>query len=455
MVDLLKHNIHIVFVVITTLLLLTSLIYPDLLYIFLAIHSIALFYLIKSSLHHQNQFNTIYEGFTNFCSYLSQKTNGVTLIPINKKDTYHKEFNTINNLMLEIQENVENDLGVYGEIMAICEKIADGELTHRLYLKADNERINHTVNSINFMLDILQKNIGRNIFEITDILEQYSKYDFRPRIIDAKGDISKRINHLGETIVIMLQQSLDNGKSLSDFAKELQEKVSHLNNSANQQATSLEETAASIEELTTTIQHSNEKTLSMLQLANNTKDLSQKGNQLAKNTAQSMDAINQSTHLIFEAISIIDQIAFQTNILSLNAAVEAATAGEAGKGFAVVAGEVGNLASKSSDAAKDIKKLVEDATQKANEGKSISSHMIFGFENLDKSIEETTTLIDDVSRTVTEQLKAMNQINQAISEIDRSTQQSANMAYETDKIASDTLTIAQTIFDEINTKKFA
>ncbi|MFX4232112.1 methyl-accepting chemotaxis protein, partial [Aliarcobacter butzleri] len=91
---------------------------------------------------------------------------------------------------------------------------------------------------------------------------------------------------------------------------------------------------------------------------------------------------NNQVNLINEAIGVIDNIAFQTNILSLNAAVEAATAGEAGKGFAVVAGEVRNLASRSAEAAREIKTIVENATSKANQGKSIATNMIEGYKEL-------------------------------------------------------------------------
>ena len=105
-----------------------------------------------------------------------------------------------------------------------------------------------------------------------------------------------------------------------------------------------------------------------------------------------MDEINKEVSSINEAIEVIDQIAFQTNILSLNAAVEAATAGEAGKGFAVVAQEVRNLASRSAEAAKEIKNIVEIATSKANEGKGIANSMKDGYTELNKKINETLAL---------------------------------------------------------------
>lgn len=122
---------------------------------------------------------------------------------------------------------------------------------------------------------------------------------------------------------------------------------------------------------------------------------------------------------------MIDQIAFQTSILSLNAAVEAATAGEACKGFAVVAGEVRNLANKSADAAKEIKAIVESATSKASQGKKICSDMIHGYQELNFHMDKTLNLINDISISSNEQMTGIEQINNAVGILDKVTQENA------------------------------
>ena len=157
---------------------------------------------------------------------------------------------------------------------------------------------------------------------------------------------------------------------------------------------------------------------------------------------------------IADSISIIDQIAFQTNILSLNAAVEAATAGEAGKGFAVVAAEVRNLASRSAEAAREIKDLVVNATNKANEGKNISNEMIQGYEKLNNNIHNTLSLINEVSRSSKEQFSAMEQINDTVNNLDNVTQQNAASASEANKVAREVNEIAEKVVEHTNEKEF-
>ena len=192
----------------------------------------------------------------------------------------------------------------------------------------------------------------------------------------------------------------------------------------------------------------------MAQFANHVITSVKEGNELANQTTKSMDEINVEVSAINDAIGIIDQIAFQTNILSLNAAVEAATAGEAGKGFAVVAQEVRNLASRSSEAAKEIKNLVESANLKANEGKNISNKMIHGYTSLNENINKTIELIKDVEMASQEQKSGIEQINDAVTSQDQQTQQIANAANETYDIAMTTSTISKKIVENVDSKEF-
>ncbi|RBQ25719.1 methyl-accepting chemotaxis protein, partial [Arcobacter sp. CECT 9188] len=180
--------------------------------------------------------------------------------------------------------------------------------------------------------------------------------------------------------------------------------VDKLNLSSNEAAASLEETAAALEEITSNIRNNTESIAKMSSISSNVTSSAKDGEVLANKTTVAMDEINVQVNLVNEAISVIDNIAFQTNILSLNAAVEAATAGEAGKGFAVVAQEVRNLASRSAEAAKDIKNIVERATVKANEGKQIASNMIEGYKELNINISQTMDLISDIQNSSKEQL---------------------------------------------------
>jgi methyl-accepting chemotaxis protein len=192
----------------------------------------------------------------------------------------------------------------------------------------------------------------------------------------------------------------------------------------------------------------------MSKFGKDVKDSVSSGQKLANETTMAMDAINEEVSSISEAITVIDQIAFQTNILSLNAAVEAATAGEAGKGFAVVAQEVRNLANRSADAAKEIKDLVEKATVKANDGKAISDKMKEGYDELNNHISSTIDLINHVADVSKEQYNTIVTINDNVEDIENNIPKSAKMAEDALNIAVDTKNLATAILEEANQKKF-
>jgi len=241
---------------------------------------------------------------------------------------------------------------------------------------------------------------------------------------------------------------------LSRNAEVLSTDMNSISTAANSQAASLEETAASLEEITSNITNNFETTVQMTKYGSKVKESVLAGQELANKTVSSMEEINTQTSSISEAITVIDQIAFQTNILSLNAAVEAATAGEAGKGFAVVAQEVRNLASRSAEAAKEIKNLVENAEAKTIEGKKIATDMIEGYDDLNNNISSTIDLIEHVSTASKEQSSGMQQINDAVNNLDHITQKNAQNASNADSIAQDTKKISDVIISNANAKEF-
>jgi methyl-accepting chemotaxis protein len=297
---------------------------------------------------------------------------------------------------------------------------------------------------------------------INEILEHYSKNDYTKKLQlnsnDEKGGVLETlmngINKLQETITSILIENKSNGLTLEESSNILLSSVNKLNQSSNEAAASLEETAAAIEEITSNIRNNTENISKMAALSNEVTTSSSQGEKLANQTTVSMDEINTQVNLISDAISIIDQIAFQTNILSLNAAVEAATAGEAGKGFAVVAAEVRNLASRSAEAAREIKTIVENATKKANDGKNIANSMIDGYKQLNQNIMLTTNLISDIQNASKEQLLGIEQINDAVNSLDRQTQQNAVIASQAHDVAVITDDIAKLVVHNANEKEF-
>jgi len=266
--------------------------------------------------------------------------------------------------------------------------------------------------------------------------------------------LAQSVNTVGKSTSEMLVQNAQVGSTLKVSSDNLLSNVNILNQNSSQTAEQLEETAASLEEMTSSISSNMSNVHSMTNNATQLADISNKGQELASLTSKSMDDIDIQVKSISEAITIIDQIAFQTNILSLNAAVEAATAGESGKGFAVVAQEVRNLASRSAEAANEIKAIVEIASQKTTDGKKISDEMINGYTVLNTNINETVDLIKKVEFAAKEQENAIMQINTAINDMDKKTQENAQIASKTNDVAKQTDTIAIQIVNNVSEKEY-
>ena len=335
----------------------------------------------------------------------------------------------------ELSKHSKDDI-VIEEMIDVLEKLKIGFLGYEITNIAQdpkNEQIKNLLNSS-------MKKLNDDLDYALKILTEYGNANFA-FAVDTKnlsgktGSLILSIRALGSSISELIALISKTAEELNADILVLSKSSSNLSIASNQQAASLEQTAAALEEIIGTISNNTANSAKMATYASEVKSSATKGNELARKTFESMDQINSEVNAINEAIGVIDQIAFQTNILSLNAAVEAATAGEAGKGFAVVAGEVRNLANKSADAAKQIKKLVDSATQKAHLGKNISVEMINGYETLNNHISQTMSLIDDVTNSAKEQQAGIEQINDVVMELDQATQHNAMAANDISEMA--------------------
>ena len=394
------------------------------------------------------------EGLLSFFSYLNKESNTVNLLDSSSNDEFGKMSTIINKNIEKTKVLLESDNAFLLEVSKTVDDINKGVLTKRLNTKVESDNLEKLRINMNNMLEQLNQIVGKDTNRILEILESFAKLDFTDSIKDDNNKIPMALNNVTKLINDMLVENKSNGLTLQNSSNILMSNVETLSTSSNQAAASLEETAAALEEITANITNDNKKIIQMSNYANDLTSSSNDGQKLASQTTVSMDEINTQVNAITEAISIIDQIAFQTNILSLNAAVEAATAGEAGRGFAVVAAEVRNLASRSAEAAKEIKLLVENAKTKANDGKTIADKMILGYSSLNENISKTLDLIKDIEGSSKEQLLGIEQINSAINQLDQQTQQNANIATQTQQIANNTQAIANLIVKNANDKNF-
>ena len=399
--------------------------------------------------------DSVKRGVENFFAFINFEKDDIELINVKSNDELGMMSKIINQNIENTKVNIQKDRALIADTIRVTNAINKGYLNTKIELGSNNPSLNELKNIINEMLETLNGNVSN----ILKVLTSYSKLDFRPKIAENNlegiiKELEKDVNILGEVITQTLLENKRTGVTLSNNANILTKNMYGIATAANSQAASLEETAASLEEITSNITNNTQTTAKMADYGNKVKTSISLGQELANKTVLSMEEINSQTSAINEAITIIDQIAFQTNILSLNAAVEAATAGEAGRGFAVVAGEVRTLASRSAEAAKQIKTLVENAQKKTHEGKEIASDMIKGYAQLNENITVTLDLIQDVTTASKEQSVGMIQINDAVNSLDQITQQNAQNASQANEIAQKTLDISNTIIEQADAKEF-
>ena len=379
------------------------------------------------------------ENLNSFFSYSMREKDSIILNEINGNDEFAIMTKNMNIQISKIEKIIEKNKNVVLEITDIMEKVNNGFFEYSI-------KGNAATNELQSLTEIINKMINQTKLKIDSLnilLNSYSVGDYKFKLDEVHkkgmygdfGTLCSSTILLGQSSSELIAMIVNAGIELENNTKILTNSSNELSISSSEQASSLEQSSASLEQITVNIRNNNQNMNKMMHIANELNNAASIGSTSAKQTSLSMDEINDKVKAINEAITIIDQIAFQTNILSLNAAVEAATAGEAGRGFAVVAAEVRNLASRSAEAAREIKSLVESASIKSNEGKTIADDMIRGYDNLSNKIIETKDIIDNVSQFSKEQEIGIIQINETISRLDTATQKNAFTASRIDSLS--------------------
>jgi methyl-accepting chemotaxis protein len=394
-------------------------------------------------------------GFKSFSAYLLGQQKRIEPITVNSEDEFAQMADMINENISAIQAGLKNDARLIAEVSEVAMKVKNGFYSYKVTGSSTNETLEELKNKFNEMIETTNSNIQKLI----TALSYYGNSDFTYHI-DTKdisgnfGSLVEETNELGTTVSELIAIITASGEKLESSTRRLAMSAETLSSSSSEQAASLEETASAIEEITSTIRNTAEQADIMANLAVDANKSTKEGDNLAKATKEAMEEIAKATDAINEAVTIVDKIAFQTNILSLNATVEAARAGDAGKGFAVVASEVRNLASRSSDAVKKITELVGIARDKANEGRHIANTMKEGFENLSQKTSRTSEIVEFVAIANKEQMAGIEQINDSLIHLDRMTQESSRIASDTSVMSKEVRELSEYLMKTASRTKY-
>jgi len=278
------------------------------------------------------------------------------------------------------------------------------------------------------------RRVVSNIMPVVRIATKASDGDLTDRVMvssnDEIGDMGKAMNTMMDRLAEMVARVIDGSNNISSAAQQISEGNTSLSQRTEEQASSLEETASSMEEMTGTVKQNADSAAEAKQLADANRKRASGGAEVVTRTVKAMGEINDSSNRIADIIGTIDGIAFQTNLLALNAAVEAARAGEQGRGFAVVASEVRSLAQRSADAAKEIKKLIEDSVGKVKAGTQLVDESGKTLEEIIEGTQKVADIVAEIAAASIEQASGIDQVNNAITQMDNMTQDNAALVEE-------------------------
>ena len=280
----------------------------------------------------------------------------------------------------------------------------------------------------NAMVDITQVVVAQSEGDLSQTIDTEYHGDL--------GRLTKAINASTHKLNEIVSLVRDVALHVDEEATEVSQDARELSSRVQEQASSLEETSATMHQMNSAVQNNSQNALETEKVAQQVESEISTSVETMQQTIDAMSEIQASSHQIAEIVTMIDSIAFQTNLLALNAAVEAARAGDHGRGFAVVAGEVRGLAQKSAEAAKDIRKLIDESVAKIDRGTQMATEAGASLNGVTESIHQVTKMVEQIAQASSEQADGIQQVHQAITNIDSVTQENAGLVERTTEAAN-------------------
>ncbi|MCK2095849.1 methyl-accepting chemotaxis protein [Thauera aromatica] len=293
---------------------------------------------------------------------------------------------------------------------------------------------------------LVTRRIARQVRDTATAMEKIAH-----EVAEGRGDLTRRLritssDEIGElatqfngflariqaTLIEVRQSATDVYQASTEIAQSSEELASR----TDQAAASLQQTSSAMEQITSTVGNNAEHAQEADRLVQSAAQVAHQGREAMEKVEKTMADISRSSTQIGDIVSMIDAIAFQTNILALNASVEAARAGDHGRGFAVVAQEVRMLAQRSADAAKQIKTLIGESVEHSRSGAEIVQQAGRTMQLIVQRVTEVTSAIAEISAGSREQSIGIGEVNTAVTQMDTMTQQNAAMVEQNSATAS-------------------